>query len=116
MVEQKLCSFCGNNIEPGTGRLFIRKDGSTFIFCSNKCFKNLMDLKRVPRATQWTAAYKRDKGVRLAAETQHGKSDSKKPAKKVKRNVRGKAEKKEKPEEKEKSVPQEAEKDKGDEN
>lgn len=88
MVEQKLCSFCGDSIEPGTGRLFVRKDGVTFSFCSNKCFKNMMVLKRVPRDTRWTAQYKRDKEVRLAAEAHLEKAGPKKKAAKVRKVVK----------------------------
>ena len=96
MVEQKLCSFCGDSIEPGTGRLFVRKDGVTFSFCSNKCFKNMMVLKRFPRDTRWTAQYKRDKEVRLAAEAHIEKAGSKKKAAKVRKvakTTKGSAEK-----------------------
>lgn len=81
MVEQKLCSFCGESIEPGTGRLFVRKDGVTYSFCSNKCFKNMMVLKRAPRDTRWTAQYRRDKEIRLAAEAHIDRGETKKTVK-----------------------------------
>jgi len=55
MVETYKCSFCGEMIEPGTGRLFVRKDGALFYFCSTKCQKNYK-LKRVPRRVAWTEA------------------------------------------------------------
>lgn len=51
-----LCSFCGNPIEPGTGTMYVRKDGTVFYFCSSKCEKNLIQLKRVPRTVPWTQA------------------------------------------------------------
>jgi len=54
MVEARTCSFCGEKIEPGTGRMHIKKDGKTFHFCSTKCFHNLVELKRVPRKMKWT--------------------------------------------------------------
>ncbi|MBI4999973.1 MAG: hypothetical protein HZB92_00375 [Euryarchaeota archaeon] len=57
MVERKVCSFCGREIEPGTGSLFIRKDGSTFQYCSSKCRKNSLHLGRVPRRVRWTQQY-----------------------------------------------------------
>ena len=57
MVERKVCSFCGREMEPGTGSLFIRKDGSTFQFCSSKCRKNSLHLGRVPRRVRWTQQY-----------------------------------------------------------
>ena len=49
------CSFCGTNIEPGTGKMFVKKDGKILYFCSRKCEKNMLVLKRKPRDTRWTA-------------------------------------------------------------
>ncbi len=54
MVEEKKCSFCGKVIEPGTGRMFVRKDGSVLYFDTSKCYKNMIELKRVARTTAWT--------------------------------------------------------------
>lgn len=59
MPEPKVCSFCGVQIEPGTGRMYVKKDGTIYFFCSNKCFKNLIHLKRVPRRTKWSLKYKK---------------------------------------------------------
>jgi large subunit ribosomal protein L24e len=65
MVERRVCTFCGNEIEPGTGRMYIKKDGVTYQFCTSKCYKNMVELKRVPRRTTWTSWYAREKQVRL---------------------------------------------------
>lgn len=65
MVERKVCTFCGNEIEPGTGRMYIKKDGAIYNFCTSKCFKNLVQLRRVPRRTTWTVYYAREKQVRM---------------------------------------------------
>lgn len=59
MVEARTCSFCGEKIQPGTGRMYVKKDGRTFNFCSNKCFKNLVDLNRVPRRSKWSKNYQK---------------------------------------------------------
>jgi len=59
MVERKVCTFCGNEIEAGTGKMFIKKDGTIFHFCSMKCQKNLLKLRRVPRRVRWTKNFKR---------------------------------------------------------
>lgn len=67
MVERRVCTFCGVEIEPGTGRMYVKKDGVTYQFCSSKCFKNLVELRRVPRRTTWTRYYEREKQVRLKA-------------------------------------------------
>jgi len=65
MVELKICSFCGAEIEPGTGKMYVKKDGTVLLFCTNKCSKNMVAMKRVPRRTTWTRAYAQTKDVRL---------------------------------------------------
>ncbi|MBM3229549.1 hypothetical protein FJZ26_03895 [Candidatus Parvarchaeota archaeon] len=50
-----LCSFCNNNVARGTGFLYVRKDGSHLSFCSQKCKKNMLNLKRVGKKVKWTA-------------------------------------------------------------
>jgi large subunit ribosomal protein L24e len=65
MVERRICSFCGQEIEPGTGRIHVRKDGTVFQFCTSKCYKNMIELKRVPRRTAWTAQFFREKEAKL---------------------------------------------------
>src|SRR3989442_5340425 len=62
MPTRRSCSFCGNEIEPGTGKMFIRKDGTVFLFCSHKCQSNMLKLGRVPRWTPWTQAFRRAAG------------------------------------------------------
>ena len=48
------CTFCGDQIERGTGKMFIKKDGKIFNFCSSKCQKNMLKLHRKPRTVGWT--------------------------------------------------------------
>jgi large subunit ribosomal protein L24e len=55
MVEKKKCTFCGGDLEPGTGKMAVKKDGTIQYFCSTKC-QNNSKLGRVPRLTRWTAA------------------------------------------------------------
>src|SRR5204862_6324171 len=62
MPARRSCSFCGNEIEPGTGKMFIRKDGTVFLFCSHKCQSNLLHLGRVPRWTPRADAFRRAAG------------------------------------------------------
>jgi len=59
MVERRVCSFCGDEIEPGTGKMYIKKDASIFFFCTNKCQKNMIKLKRVPRRVRWTKRFEK---------------------------------------------------------
>jgi len=61
MVERRICSFCKNEIEPGTGRMYVRKDGTVYFFCSTKCQKNMLKLKRVPRTVRWSKFYVKKK-------------------------------------------------------
>ena len=59
------CTFCGISIPKGTGKLFVQKDGKTLNFCSNKCEKNLLVLRRKPRNITWTNEYQQvKKGVK----------------------------------------------------
>ncbi|MCD4666325.1 50S ribosomal protein L24e [archaeon] len=53
------CGFCGKVIEKGTGKLFVYETGKSVWFCSNKCEKNLLKLKRKPRNFKWTKEYKK---------------------------------------------------------
>ena len=56
-----VCSFCGEDIKKGTGKLFVYKTGKQLWFCSNKCEKNMLKLKRKPRTTKWTKHYEKQK-------------------------------------------------------
>lgn len=55
------CSFCGNAIKPGTGLLFVKKEGTAFFFCSRKCEKNMIKLGRSGAKTRWTALFREAK-------------------------------------------------------
>jgi len=48
------CSFCGTDIEKGTGTMYVKKDSRIFWFCSTKCEKNMFKLNRLPRKIKWT--------------------------------------------------------------
>lgn len=48
------CSFCKTDIERGTGKIFVTKEGKVLNFCSRKCEKNMLKLKRLPRKLKWT--------------------------------------------------------------
>ncbi len=51
------CSFCKQNIKKGTGKIYVQKTGKMLYFCSSKCEKNMLKLKRKPRTTKWTQEY-----------------------------------------------------------
>jgi len=63
MPERRECTFCGEPIEPGTGKQHIKNTGKVFHFCSNKCRKNLLNLNRTARETKWTKRYAQDKAI-----------------------------------------------------
>jgi len=56
MIKVK-CSFCKQNINKGTGKIYVQKTGKVLYFCSLKCEKNMLKLKRKPRTTKWTQEY-----------------------------------------------------------
>ncbi|MCD6434337.1 MAG: 50S ribosomal protein L24e [Candidatus Diapherotrites archaeon] len=47
------CSFCGKEFNFG-GKMLVKNDGSILYFCSTKCEKNMLKLKRNPRKVKWT--------------------------------------------------------------
>ncbi|MDD1742826.1 MAG: 50S ribosomal protein L24e [Methanotrichaceae archaeon] len=51
-MEERKCSFCSKAIEPGTGKLHAKKDGTIYYFCSSKC-ENNAKLGRVTRRVKW---------------------------------------------------------------
>ncbi|NLU46138.1 MAG: 50S ribosomal protein L24e [Euryarchaeota archaeon] len=67
MVEERKCSFCGQVIEPGTGKMYVKKDGTVLHFDANKCYKNMILMKRVARTTAWTEKAAIEKDARKRA-------------------------------------------------
>lgn len=57
------CSFCQNELKPGTGKMFAKKDGKLLFFCSSKCENNLLKLGRKPRLTAWTESFRVEKAA-----------------------------------------------------
>ena len=55
------CTFCGCNMVPGTGILFVKKTGKIMNLCSKKCEKNSLKLGRIPRKVKWTKAARIEK-------------------------------------------------------
>jgi large subunit ribosomal protein L24e len=53
------CSFCKDDIETGTGKMFVRNDGKVFYFCSSKCEKNMLKLRREPKDVKWVTKKKK---------------------------------------------------------
>ena len=59
MPERRVCSFSGEEIEPGTGLMFVQRDGTVKWFKNSKARKNALKLKRNPRRVKWTRHYVR---------------------------------------------------------
>ena len=59
MLQIKKCSFCGREVLPGTGIMYVKNDGTVLWFCSSKCRKSMLELKRDPRKLKWTLKYKK---------------------------------------------------------
>jgi large subunit ribosomal protein L24e len=57
MVVKRQCSFCAQEIEPGTGMMFVKRDGTVFHFCTSSCRKQQLHLHRVGHRFKWTRAH-----------------------------------------------------------
>ena len=53
------CTFCGEVIRPGIGKIHVQKDAKVLYFCGSKCEKNMLKLKRKPITTRWSSRYKK---------------------------------------------------------
>lgn len=58
------CSFCKLDLTPGKGKMYVKKDGKLFYFCSMKCEKNTLKLKRKPAKQKWVTKKKRVGGAK----------------------------------------------------
>lgn len=59
MIRKFKCAFCGKDIPPGRGFMYVRQDGSVLRFCGTKCKRSLVDFKRNPRKLKWTTKYEK---------------------------------------------------------
>ena len=64
------CTFCGCQIGKGTGKMFVLNSGKVLYFCSMKCEKNLLKLKRKPHRVRWTEAFKKMKKTGIVEEVE----------------------------------------------
>jgi large subunit ribosomal protein L24e len=65
MPRKRICSFCGKDFPPGKGMIFVKNDGSAILFCSSKCRKNALYLRRDPRKLKWTNYYQKEEKPRF---------------------------------------------------
>jgi len=59
MPRTRTCDFTGEEIEPGTGVMLVRTDGTVLNFKDSKAEKNYF-MDRDPRETEWTAVARED--------------------------------------------------------
>ena len=84
MVKKYTCTFCGTDVEPGTGSIYVKNDGSLFYLCSSKCRRNQTSLKRTARRLKWTEVYEERTRRRAQAARKRKKVKAKsKPKKKA---------------------------------
>ena len=53
----KSCNFCDRPVAKGTGTMLALNNGTVLWFCSSKCKKNMMVLKRDPRKLKCTKKF-----------------------------------------------------------
>ncbi|MFP3309439.1 MAG: 50S ribosomal protein L24e [Acidilobus sp.] len=53
MPKEATCAFCGRPVEPGTGRMYITERGEILWYCSSKCYKSAIKLRRNSRKLKW---------------------------------------------------------------
>ncbi len=53
------CSYCNKDIQIGTGKIYVKKDGTVYNFCSHKCEMNQLKLKRKPSQVNWVRKVKK---------------------------------------------------------
>ena len=59
MVKMAKCTFCGDTLEPGTGKMFVQVDGKILYFCKMKCEKNMLKMKRKAITTKWSGRFEK---------------------------------------------------------
>jgi len=57
-VKEMKCSYCGKNTVAGTGKMFVKGDGTIFYFDTSKCEKSFM-MGREAKKRKWSRAAKK---------------------------------------------------------
>jgi len=53
------CFFCNREIKKATGKMFVTRTGQVLYFCSSKCEKNALKLRRNPKKVRWVVKKKK---------------------------------------------------------
>jgi len=59
------CVFCGKEEEDYKGVYLIKNEGSVLYYCSSKCKKNHVGLRRDRRKIRWTVAFHEQRRKRV---------------------------------------------------
>ena len=85
------CVFCGKDDSPYKGVHLIANDGSINFYCSSKCRRNALNLRRDKKKMKWTSFYAEVK-EKIAnnlknqkAKEENSQKPEEKPAKKEKK-------------------------------
>jgi len=62
------CVFCGKEQEDYKGLYLIKNDGISNYYCSGKCRKNHLKLRRDKKKVRWTEAFHLQRGKRLESD------------------------------------------------
>ena len=54
------CSFCGETLKTGTGKMFVTNANRIYYWCSKKCERN-WEMKRNPKKVKWTDTHRNKK-------------------------------------------------------
>ena len=68
------CVFCGREEHHFKGIHLIGNDGSVNYYCSSKCRKNALKLKRDKRKLKWTLAHREERVKTIAKEARDTKA------------------------------------------
>ncbi len=74
------CNFCGEEIDKGREKIFVALKGNALYFCSGKCEKNQLKLRRKPRKIKWTKDYIKEKEIRTRILKEESKKNGSKEA------------------------------------
>lgn len=65
------CIFCGRSEEDYKGTYLIKNDGTQSYYCSSKCRKNHLHLKRDGRRVRWTNSFRETRAHKQAHAQAH---------------------------------------------
>ena len=88
------CTFCGREESPYKGVHLIKNDGSINFFCSSKCRRNALNLKRDKKNIKWTESYRITKQKAVEKAKKEVKAETQKEPKTEEKKEEVKASKK----------------------